>query len=79
MNEESLQQQLRSGITGDSTFDELHALIVDFSKAGGSQDQAQEVLLDIGEEFEEEEDVEELLLELMDCVAGWGNEAFKIW
>ncbi|MFT7120254.1 MAG: hypothetical protein ACJAZ9_000424 [Neolewinella sp.] len=79
MTSNDLQQQLRSGITGDSTFDELHALIVGFSKAGGSQDQAQDVLLDIGEEFEEEEDVEELLLELMDCVAGWGDEAFKIW
>lgn len=70
---------IKKSINENKSFSELREEIVKFKNEGGSQNDALRILEDLRIEFEEYEEKVDVILELLDHVAGWCQPQYRIW
>ena len=74
-----MKTEITEGIKNHKEFSELRELIVRFKDQGGKQREALQILEEIRQEFKDDEEKEDLVLELLDYVAGWCQPQYRIW
>ena len=74
-----MKQTIKKGINENKNFSELRDEIVKFKKDGGSQSEAQRILKELRSDFEEDEEKEDTVLDLLDHVEGWCSADNRIW
>lgn len=74
-----LKTAIKKGINENKSFSELRGEIVKFKEGGGSQNEAQRMLEELRNDFENEEGKEDIILDLLDHVTGWCSAENRIW
>ena len=74
-----MRSAIINGITENKELLELREELVKFKASGGTQEEAEKILLEIGIAFQHDEAREDKVLELLDFVVGWCQERFKVW
>lgn len=74
-----MKATIKKGLNENKSFSELRDEIVKFKNNGGSQDEAQRILEELRNDFEEEEEKEDTILDLLDHVTGWCSLDKRIW
>ncbi|MFK7771412.1 MAG: hypothetical protein AB8F94_04700 [Saprospiraceae bacterium] len=74
-----MKATLKKSINENKNFSELRDEIVKFKNDGGSQYKAQNILEELRNDFKENEEIEDKLLDLLDHVTGWCQERDRIW
>ena len=72
-----LKEALVKSLEADTTGGEAHMTLERFAESGGSMNVALATLQSIREDMDEEQ--EDLVLEIMDCVVGWCHPDLWIW
>lgn len=72
-------EEIRNGITNGDNFSKLRLEIVKFEKNGKTQNEALEIVESLLSEFQNDEDANDLLLDLLDCITGWCHPKYRIW
>lgn len=70
---------IKQSIDEGKSLIEMREVIVKFKEEGGAQVDAQKTLEALREEYINDEEKEDLLLDLLDFVGGWCRKELRIW
>jgi hypothetical protein len=74
-----LQQTLRKAARSKPPLEHVVTVLSDFKSQGGTRTEALEILEGLRTEFQDDDDSEDYILEMMDIAAGFCAPRFRVW